>query len=594
MSHRTRAFLPTMLLALACSTVCAMPDVTDAMFDPQRVIDVRIALPVDDWDRLRAQERSFVSLFRGQCLAQPFANPYTWAAATVTIDGQTRVNAAIRKKGFLGSLDTAKPALKIDLDEYQDNAPIHGVKKLTLNNAKQDPSLVRQCLGYQLFAKAGLPAPRCNFANVTVNGKNLGVYVNVEEIRKPMLARHFASNKGNLYEGTVSDFHSALVATFEKQTNKETNDRGDLQQVIDALAVSDADLPAALGALVDMERFRSFWALEGLLGHWDGYSSNRNNFYLYRDPASERFHFIPWGVDGVLSQGSPIAALNPAANSSFFAYSAITRRLVDLPDTAAAYTARMHELLTTVWDEGALLEEINRMQALLLPHAGDLTTAMAPLRAFISERRARVLQDLSGPPPNFPPLSILDFCLVPNGSLRGSFAGTWNTYGHAAPFATGAAAVIGTLGGATLSSRRGGADAGLAPNDPNPHRGFITLHAEFSDGKRAAIEFIVDATALVPGARLAIDGQTVKGQLRFTDGVTPGGLLDRGVLSVFQSPSAGGNRLCGVFESDTFTFSGRFLVGGPTATLTATTGSATTTQLLPFTGVGEVMKECRR
>ena len=81
-----------------------------------------------------------------------------------------------------------------------------GLTRFTLNNAKQDPSYVNQCIGYDLFRAAGVPAPRCNFANVTVNGENLGLYVHVESVKKPYLRQYFASDEGNLYEGTLSDF----------------------------------------------------------------------------------------------------------------------------------------------------------------------------------------------------------------------------------------------------------------------------------------------------------------------------------------------------------------------------------------------------
>ena len=77
---------------------------------------------------------------------------------------------------------------------------------MTLNNSIQDPSTINTCLSYRIFAAGGSPASRCNFATVSVNGKNLGLYVHVEEIKLPFLARHFESADGNLYEGTVSDF----------------------------------------------------------------------------------------------------------------------------------------------------------------------------------------------------------------------------------------------------------------------------------------------------------------------------------------------------------------------------------------------------
>ena len=131
-------------------------DPTAVMFDPTRVLEIAIRLDADAWNQLCAQKRTFVSVLRGACLAQPFANPFSWFSARVTIDGQTRNNVGVRKKGFFGSLDAVKPALKIDLSQFQTNATVYGVRRLTLNNAKQDPSLIRQCIGYQLFARAGL------------------------------------------------------------------------------------------------------------------------------------------------------------------------------------------------------------------------------------------------------------------------------------------------------------------------------------------------------------------------------------------------------------------------------------------------------
>ena len=58
---------------------------------------------------------------------------------------------------------------------------------------------------------------------------------------------------------------------------------------------SDAGLKA-LGETVDLDRFLSFWATEVLVGHWDGYAGDRNNYHFYREPDGP-FVFIPWGAD---------------------------------------------------------------------------------------------------------------------------------------------------------------------------------------------------------------------------------------------------------------------------------------------------------
>jgi CotH kinase protein len=564
---KTTKLAGTVLFFLSVSQyaepAAAQSDPTASMYDPTRIISIAINMDADHWNQLRAQERTFVSLFGGDCLAQPFDNPFSWFPAQVMIDGQLRNNIGVRKKGFLGSLDRVKPALKIDLSQFQANSAVYGLKKLTLNNAKQDPSLIRQCVAYQLFARAGVPAPRCNFAQVSVNGQNVGTYVNVEEVRKPLLGRSFSNTSGNLYEGTFSDFHPALINTFEMQSNEDTNDGSDIRAVMDALRLSDSQLLATLGALVDLDAFMTFWAMEGLIGHWDGYSSNRNNFYLYRDPTSAKFYFIPWGADMILADGSPIAARDPAANTAMFAYSAITRRLVDFPEMRARYKERMQALLSSVWNETSILAEITRMDALLRPVAGDLTSGTATVREFVNGRRARVVDALGGAPPNFPPLSIISPCLVQNGKVAGSFAASWGTSGMVPPFQTGFAALYGRVSAVPLNALTGAADAGLSPTDPNPHLGWINLYLKRADGSFVVMPFRVDPTQLTTGATLLIDGKQVDASLVFTDGVTIGGFLDRGKLNVYSSWIAPGGRVCGTFEANTYFFSSQDLAKDP-------------------------------
>ena len=275
-------------------------DPRDAYFAMERVLEISIDISPEYWDTLRRQTRTFGDLMaeiEKYELSRPFADIYTWFSATVTLDGETHQEVGVRKKGFLGSQSDIKPSLKLRYDKYVDGQSLGGVmERITLNNGVQDPSMVNTCLAYQVFAAAGNPAPLCNFATVTVNGKNLGLYVHVEEIKPPFLARHFDSAEGNLYEGTVSDFTPEYRGTLEKKTNEDANDWSDIDAVVASLLdPSDAGLEA-LEALVDLDRFLSFWATEVLVAHWDGYTGDRNNYHFYREPGGP-FLFIPWGVD---------------------------------------------------------------------------------------------------------------------------------------------------------------------------------------------------------------------------------------------------------------------------------------------------------
>ena len=145
----------------------AYVDLSGPVFEPDHIVDVAITMAPADWDALRMQTRTIASIIEGDCLAQPAPSPFTTFHAAITIDGTTFPDVGIKKKGFLGSLDPTKPSLKVKLDEYVAGPEYLGLEKLTLNNSHQDPSFVRQCVAYQVFAAAGIVVPRCNFAHVT-------------------------------------------------------------------------------------------------------------------------------------------------------------------------------------------------------------------------------------------------------------------------------------------------------------------------------------------------------------------------------------------------------------------------------------------
>ena len=53
-----------------------------------------------------------------------------------------------------------------------------------------------------------------------------------------------------------------------------------------------------MDAVFDVDAFLTFWAVEVLVAHMDGYSGNANNFYLYHDPTSGRLRFQPVVIEG--------------------------------------------------------------------------------------------------------------------------------------------------------------------------------------------------------------------------------------------------------------------------------------------------------
>ena len=571
-----RSLIVLGIVVASCQAIFAAKPLTlDGLFPKDRVLQVRVKISPEHWDELRYQTRDRDSMFGRDRRKAPFESPFTYFPADVEIEGVMFRQVGLRKKGFIGSLSETRPSLKVKLDFTDPDGALGGLTSLTFNNNRQDRSLVNQFLGYSLFNAAGSPAPRIAYAQVLVNGENLGVYSHVETVREPLLKREFGEPLGTLYEGTVVDFNPGWEKAFELKTGDDERGRDRIIQLSRALEMNEgtdlypgqqrlrawvprsavlgrrwtalgfddsqwkggaggvgyeqnrgyerfidgaldfgssmrgrsasiyiripfhlessripagdfilrmryddgfvaylngervaaANAPAEPGwnstatrshddqaavlftrfnlnehrellrsgrnilaihgmnasagssdlllearlrtekgsldetiaRHVDLDAFYRFWALEGLLGFWDGYSGNRNNFFVYHNPGTQTFHFLPWGADALFSnrryeRGNDLGLLSVKLRGM------VARKLYESPAGRRRYVRALKVLLDQVWKEKELLAETERLETLLRPHVcmeqrwfdEDLDS----VRRFIEGRRQEVLDEL--------------------------------------------------------------------------------------------------------------------------------------------------------------------------------------------------------
>lgn len=307
----------------------------------------------------------------------------------LTVDGVTVDDVGLRLKQGWGQsqpLDK-KPGFSVETDEFVDDLMLFDVDRFTLGNATWDHSFVNEPVVYGLYEAAGVPAPRTALARVTVNGETFGIYVMRETYRDRMLAQHFADPTGNLYElaGLPDDPNMGL----ELRTNKNEDDTTDLAAVFDVTATaSDEGYRTAIEELVDVDQLMTYWAIEALVGSHDGYAydlgvpglfpdavhppniplSIPNNYYMYHDPTSDRFVFLPHGTDIALGMGAwstyevvPSApVLLPPKDDAV-----IAARLWEDPTFRADYVERIKWVLDEVWDAPRMIAEADRLADLI-------------------------------------------------------------------------------------------------------------------------------------------------------------------------------------------------------------------------------------
>jgi spore coat protein H len=280
------------------------------------------------------------------------------AVATIRENGHVFTNVTVQLKGFttFQAIDEL-PSLTLDFNKLAPKQKFHGLTKISLNNSLQDITRLHEKLSRELFAAAGVPVPRADYALVTLNGRELGLYVLAEGFDKTFLKRHFKLTEGKLYEGgTLRDIDQGLGLSGGRVP---TNNAG-VDRLLAAARESDPDRRwLALNAALDMDRFLSMMAMETILCHSDSYSMNRNNYRIYHDPATDKMVFMPHGMDRVL--GTHRSALDLPVVPPVLGV--VARAVLSTPEGRRRHVERVGILFTNFFDPDQLCRRVREIDA---------------------------------------------------------------------------------------------------------------------------------------------------------------------------------------------------------------------------------------
>lgn len=247
--------------------------------------------------------------------------------ATMSFQNETWEHVGIRYKG-LNSLMTAwsegigKISLKVDLDHYEDEFPetknqkFFGFKELNLQSGMSDASVIREKLAPEIFQDAGVIAPETAFYRVFIDKGDgfeyFGLYTLVESIDDTVIKTRFSNGTGNLYkpEGDGATFASEKLnfSHFNKKTNKNEEDYSDIEQLYNTLhSKTRTENPETwrneLESILDVSEFLTWLATNTLIKNWDTYGGNARNYYLYNNPDTGTFSWIPWDNNYAFMEG---------------------------------------------------------------------------------------------------------------------------------------------------------------------------------------------------------------------------------------------------------------------------------------------------
>lgn len=404
-ARRIVAVLAACLAALALLPAAAGADEADALYDPGTVWVVDLQLPQASVEALEADPEGAY---------QP--GTFSIAASDGTPGGVGTFSAPqameIRLKGSASFRDLSeKAAFKI---KFPKAGPFLGLRKLTLNNMVEDPSMTHETLSYTLHRALGVPAARTGFVYLRLNGEDFGVYMNVENYDAIAMAKKLGGFDGDVqhvYEGeNGADVKPELLAGFE--VDEGPDEIADLEAL--AAAVGDESSQpwsTVVGAHASLKEMTRMWAAEKYSGQLDGYAGgpgpdHPNNYYLATG-TDGLFRMLPWGQDetwkednhlpfdgeaGVMFENCLADSGCEALYENALGDVQTTAPLLKL-DTLAVCTA---ELLAP-WQQ-LEREEGNRFEN----DAGEIAGAVAETRGFIASRPDELADYLGNTAPGEP------------------------------------------------------------------------------------------------------------------------------------------------------------------------------------------------
>lgn len=290
-------------------------------------------------DQLRTYELIIPTAALNKLNEDPAAEEYV--AASLVFEGDTISPVGVRYKGSIGAFagclsgpnlftpsgakTCTKLSMKVKINWEGREEKFFKLKKLQFHSMNNDPTQLRERLGYWLFKEMGVTAPRAVHARLMINGEYAGLFALIEQIDNRFIKYNFDDDDGNLYKEIWPLYmngnpYSEQAYINALKTNEEDNPSVELIRNF-GQQVAEADLSATQGiveAYMNIDNILAYAVVDRTIKHDDGpfhwYCNNgsctNHNYYWYEEPNKAKLHLIPWDLDNafenIIENNNPV------------------------------------------------------------------------------------------------------------------------------------------------------------------------------------------------------------------------------------------------------------------------------------------------
>jgi len=388
----------------------------NGIFDLAKTPEIELDLSVEQWNKLLSNydlnpknEKKVAAAIR-----------WTLNGQTISLDSiglKLRGNTSRRRpEGAAGQLhNSATPNwhhchFALDFAQYRPAQRFQNLSKLNLKWLKDDPAYVREIYSYDLFRRYGVwTAPRASYCRLKIRVAGdaapayYGVYEMIESVDEDFIAaraRGWDPATGFLWKGgyagsNVPDFVSTASMgvedvklnpaqsqyfAYDLKTRKSELAPAQSQLtdfIQDLNSKTGEDFKTWISQKMDVPLFLKTYAASVMLGMWDDYWVNTNNFYFYF-AANGKAYFIPYDYDNTLGTSQIVAnsgtqdplQWGPATGRP------LINKILSVAEYREMYKTDIRELADSgkdFFDPGKSRQRILSWQALISPYVPNDT-----------------------------------------------------------------------------------------------------------------------------------------------------------------------------------------------------------------------------
>ncbi len=306
--------LRLLLLLLAPFSLIGQSD----LYDMEHIVEININFSENNWHELLDSLKE--------------AGHDERLVADITVDGKAYPSTGIRYKGNSSYFNVRNADgrklpfnLKVNFVKKKTRLP-GGFTTMKLSNVFRDPSFLREVLAYEIAGRY-MPAPRSNFARVSVNGEYLGLYNLTESVDDDLLEKFYGDDDGVLIK-CDPNWHNQSPSSCKRGNNAsleylgkdsvcyyslyELKSKRGWTELIELTQIINQQ-PERLLEVMNIDEALWMLAFDNVTVNLDSYLGRLcHNYYLYQD-EQQVWHPILWDMNlcfggfRYAGQGAPLS-----------------------------------------------------------------------------------------------------------------------------------------------------------------------------------------------------------------------------------------------------------------------------------------------